>query len=78
MKKRFRACAVILAMLIHALSIDLTAELFLIPLEHAWKPASLAGVKTCDAHVVLSGELTTRGLTLMETEPWDAVPCRGP
>ena len=55
MKKKLRICAIILAVLIYVLSINPTAELFIRPLEDAYKPASLAEVATCDAYVVLGG-----------------------
>jgi uncharacterized SAM-binding protein YcdF (DUF218 family) len=58
MRKRLGACVVILAALIYALSISPTAELFMRPLEDAYKPASLAEVNTCDAYVVLGGGIT--------------------
>ena len=55
MRKRLRTCVVILAALIYVLSINPTAELFMRPLEDAYKPASFAEVATCDAYVVLGG-----------------------
>ncbi len=55
MKKKLRIYAIILAVLIYVLSINPTAELFIRPLEDAYKPASLAEVATCDAYVVLGG-----------------------
>ena len=55
MRKRLGACAVILAALIYVLSINPTAELFMRPLEDAYKPASFAEVATGDVYVVLGG-----------------------
>jgi uncharacterized SAM-binding protein YcdF (DUF218 family) len=55
MQKRFRTLMVILAVLIYVLSINPTAEIFMRPLEDAYKPASFVEVSTCDAYVVLGG-----------------------
>lgn len=55
MRKRLGACVVILAALIYLLSISPTAELFMRPLEDAYKPASFAEVATSEAYVVLGG-----------------------
>ncbi len=52
-KEKLRIWAVIIALLIYALSIDPVAELILRPLEDAYKPASLDEIKTCDIYVVL-------------------------
>jgi uncharacterized SAM-binding protein YcdF (DUF218 family) len=54
-RKRLGVCAVALAALIYVLSINPTAELFMRPLEDAYKPADFAEVSTCDAYVVLGG-----------------------
>ena len=54
-KEKLRAWVVVMALLIYALSIDPTTELILRSLEDAYKPASLAEVKTCDVYVVLGG-----------------------
>jgi uncharacterized SAM-binding protein YcdF (DUF218 family) len=53
MKKRLRMCVVLLAALTYVLSIDPVAELFMRPLEDAYKPASFTEIDTCDAYVVL-------------------------
>jgi uncharacterized SAM-binding protein YcdF (DUF218 family) len=55
MKKKLRIYAIILAVFIYVLSINPTAELFIRPLEDAYRPASLAEVATCDVYVVLGG-----------------------
>jgi len=55
MKKKLRIYAITLAVFIYVLSINPTAELFIRPLEDAFKPASLAEVATCDVYVVLGG-----------------------
>jgi uncharacterized SAM-binding protein YcdF (DUF218 family) len=55
MRKRLGTCVVIMAAFIYVLSIGPTSELFMRPLEDAYKPASLAEVATCDAYVVLGG-----------------------
>ncbi|HVN94960.1 MAG TPA: YdcF family protein [Syntrophorhabdaceae bacterium] len=55
MKKRLKICVIALAVLIYMLSIDPTADLFIVPLEDAQRPASLEEVKTGDVYVVLGG-----------------------
>jgi uncharacterized SAM-binding protein YcdF (DUF218 family) len=55
MKKRPRVCLIVFAAVIYTLGITPTAELFIRPLEDAYKPALLAEVNACDAYVVLGG-----------------------
>lgn len=54
-RKSLRICAIILAGFIYVLSITPTVELFIKPLEDAYKPAPFAEVAAADAYVVLGG-----------------------
>ncbi|HOJ70289.1 MAG TPA: YdcF family protein [Syntrophorhabdaceae bacterium] len=55
LRKRLRFFIIIVALAIYALSIEPVKDIFIIPLEDAYKPPSINDVKSCDAYVVLGG-----------------------
>jgi len=55
LKKRLKLLIVSLAILLYVFSIEPTKDLFLLPLEDAFKPPPVDTVKTYDAYVVLGG-----------------------
>lgn len=55
LKKRLKLLMVSLAILLYIFSIEPTKDLFLLPLENAFKPPPVYTVKTYEAYVVLGG-----------------------
>lgn len=55
LRKRLRVFVVIVAIAIYALSIEPVKDMFIIPLEDAYRPPSISEVRSCDAYIVLGG-----------------------
>ncbi|MCX8111429.1 MAG: YdcF family protein [Syntrophorhabdaceae bacterium] len=55
LRKRLKLFIIIVALAIYGLSIEPVKDLFVIPLEDAYRLPSISEVKTCDAYVVLGG-----------------------
>ncbi len=55
LRKRLRILAIFLGVAIYLMSIEPVKDIFIIPLEDAYKVPSIEDVKTCDAYVVLGG-----------------------
>lgn len=55
LRKRLRLFVFLLAIAIYSISIEPAKDLFMIPLEDAYRVPSIENIKTCDAYVVLGG-----------------------
>lgn len=57
LKKRWRVFNVFLAIVIYLISIEPVKDMFILPLEDAYRVPSSESIKACDAYVVLGGGL---------------------
>lgn len=55
LRKRLKLFVFFLAIFIYAISIEPVKDLFIIPLEDAYKVPSVSEIKSCDAYIVLGG-----------------------